>query len=408
MIRLLAATGLLTSLSFLSYGQNHCRFDSLHPRTAAYQDPLQDVLWAGAMSGTIRIIPVVVHIIHHGGVENISDAQVFSQINVLNKDFRRRNTDTTHTNPVFLGVAADMEIEFCLASTDPYGNSTNGIDRVFTTDTQMMYWEMIRDYGWDNQRYLNIYVSSYIGCFSSFPGDPDSTDGIFITHGRFGTVGTAGTETWAEFSKFGRTATHEAGHYLGLFHTFHTLGYCDSLCSTSGDYVCDTPPTDMRWFVSHCLDHSVNTCHELPQPDLPDQVDNYMDYNIDSCMNLFTRGQKIRVDATLNNYRSVLWSDQNLLATGCDGFTGIPKPMTTQVNLYPHPMQQSAILEFSNPFHENHSLFIYDSQGKCVRMITDITGERIEIHRQHLCSGLYFYTLQAYNRLIITGKLLIN
>lgn len=406
-IRVLMAIGLFTSFSVLSFGQHPCRFDSLHPRTATYQDPLQNVLWAGGTSGAVRIIPVVVHIVHHGGVENISDAQVFSQIDVLNKDFRRRNADTINTHPVFLGVAADMEIEFCLASLDPDGNSTTGIDRIYTPHTQMMYWEMIRDYGWDHQRYLNIYVSAHVGSFSSFPGDPDSTDGIFITHGRFGTVGTAGTEPWAEFSKFGRTATHEVGHYLGLFHTFHVLSFCDSLCSISGDYVCDTPPTDMRWFVTECLDQSMNTCHEIPQPDLPDQVDNYMDYNTDSCMNLFTLGQKVRVDATLNSFRSVLWSDQNLAATGCLSPTGIDKPSAGNVNLYPNPMLQSSVLEFANPLHENHSFFLYDSQGRCVLTMTGITGERVEIYRQYLSSGLYFYSLLSATKPTGSGKLLI-
>ena len=356
-------------------------------------------------SGTIKTIPVVVHIIHQGGVENISDNQVFSQIDVLNKDFRRLNSDTINTNPIFNNVAADLEIQFCLASQDPSGNTTTGIDRVFTMDTTLIYTEFIQMYGWDNNKYMNIYISKNIGSFSSFPSEPDSTDGIFVRHGVFGTTGTAGTELYVEFAKFGRTATHEAGHYLGLYHTFF-LG-CDTNCTSMGDYVCDTPPADMRWWVFGCLDQSLNSCIE--SPDLPDQVDNFMDYNIDSCTNMFTNGQKSRIEVTLNQYRSILWSDSNLIETGCLNFSEINESSAiNNFKIYPNPMSQQTTLEFDNSRKENHTLTLFNTQGQLVRSITNIKTGSLEIKRINLTNGLYFFQLRTDNHLYAVGKLILQ
>ena len=86
-------------------------------------------------SGTVVTIPCVVHVVYATASQNISDAQIYSQIDVLNIDFRRLNEDTSNTPDVFKGIAADIEFEFCMAARDPNGNPTNGITRTFTTET---------------------------------------------------------------------------------------------------------------------------------------------------------------------------------------------------------------------------------------------------------------------------------
>ena len=340
-------------------------------------------------SALIKTIPVVIHIIHQNGPENISDAQVISQIDVLNTDFRRFNSDTANTNPVFLGVTADMEISFCLATIDPTGNPTNGIVRVLSSINTPS--QLINLFGWDNKKYLNIYVSANVGAFSSFPWSPDSLDGIFVTHGRFGTIGTAGTELFAEFSKFGRTTTHEVGHYLGLYHTF------DAACGTTvaGDSVSDTPMADMRWVMSTCLGQSLNTCIDIP--DLPDQVDNYMDYNIDSCMNMFSMGQKTRVIATLNTYRQILWSDSNLIETGCNSATSINNfYRPNELFVFPNPAKDKLNLKWNGA--NDISVVIYNLIGQELSSIF-ITKQNATIDIANLPGGLYFLKITDENKI---------
>jgi hypothetical protein len=335
-------------------------------------------------------IPTVVHVIHQGGVENISDAQVLSQLDVLNADFRRLNADTVNTREIFQPVAADMELEFCLASIDPQDLPTTGIDRVFTAVTNST--ELIAQYGWDNTRYMNIYVMPSGSCFSSMPWDPASEDGIFVTHGRFGTIGTAGTELYAEFSRFGRTGTHEVGHYIGLYHTFSFIG--DTSLCFGGDSICDTPPADMRWVVSACLDHTMNTNNEVP--DQPDQVENYMDYNTDSCMNMFTIGQRERAVMCLELYRPVLWSEENLVSTGCASSTGIDERPAQDLTLAPNPA--SSYLEFNVGYGaKNRIAEVYTLHGDRVPIPLSPPGmQRIDVGR--LANGVYVLKVTSGDR----------
>ena len=401
----------------LSQGQVYCKRDSISNEKNSIQTlslqktetkfQEQSSIQSNS-SGAIRTIPVVIHIIHQGGIENISDAQIFTQLDVLNKDFRRLNADTSNTNPIFLSVATDVEVEFCLASKDPLGNATNGIDRILTMNPPSSVSQVINMFGWDNKKYLNFYISNSFGSFSSFPWEPDSTDGIFMTHGRFGTIGTAGTEPSAEFAKFGRTATHEVGHYLGLHHTFDlTMVGCDTICASTGDNVCDTPPCQYRWFVSSCMPQSTNSCTE--SPDLPDQVDNYMDYNIDSCANMFSQGQKSRIDITLNLYRSTLWSNSNLIEVGCTGFVALHKNKPpTHFKIYPNPISQHATLEFDNLTNENFILTLYNTQGRLVKSISNINSSQVLINKADLVSGLYFFHLSTRGQVRFNGKLIIE
>ncbi|MBI3520107.1 MAG: T9SS type A sorting domain-containing protein [Bacteroidetes bacterium] len=267
-----------------------------------------------ALSGTIKVIPVVVHIIHNGGTENISDAQIQSQIDVLNEDFRK----IVGTNGDGNGV--DTEIEFCLAKKTPDGKCTNGIVRIQSTlsNHQTYQRSMLKQLSyWDNTRYLNMYVvksingSSGILGYSSFPGGPPDEDGIVVRHNYFGRIGTAA-------ASIGRTTTHEIGHWFGLYHTFN--GGCGVDTCADGDYVCDTPPAANPNFGCP----TINSC-SIDFPDVNDQIQNYLDYSDDNCKDMFTMGQKNRMHATLNTIRTLIWSDSNLVYTGCDsGYVTTP------------------------------------------------------------------------------------
>lgn len=297
-----------------------CYFDvyqrSHRERIAATERKIQQQLQLGAPNQTnamhashlpnLKIIPVVVHVIHNGGTENISNAQIQSQIDILNEDFRRKAGSHGFGNGV------DAEIEFCLAKKTPDGKCTNGIVRIQSTLTnhQTFQRSMLKQLSyWDNTRYLNMYVvkdinsgSGILG-YSSFPGGPPDEDGIVVRHSYFGKTGTAS-------GGLGRTTTHEIGHWFGLYHTFQNgCGGADT-CN-SGDNICDTPPVTAPNFGCP----NINSC---TNDSYPDQVANYLDYTDDACKSIFTLGQKNRMHAVLASLRKDIWTQWNIDSTGCD------------------------------------------------------------------------------------------
>ena len=262
----------------------------------------------------IKTIPVVVHVINKGeavGIgTNISDAQVISQITTLNNDYRKKTgTKGYNTNP----VGADANIEFALAVRDPNGNPTNGIDRISFnvnswTDTQI---EAVLKPStiWDPTKYLNIWVTpdviTDIGEVLGYAQFPEAstldglnyppftanTDGVVIGHQFFGNLDyDDGSFNLDPKYGYGRTTTHEIGHWLGLRHIWG-----DDTCGT--DYVADTPVHKTENYG--CFTHpKPNTC----TPATADEMfENYMDYTNDDCMNIFTINQVDRFNAVLAN-----------------------------------------------------------------------------------------------------------
>jgi hypothetical protein len=257
------------------------------------------------------IIPVVVHVLDNGnpiGVGgNISVAQIQSQIDVLNEDFRKLNADRVNTPSAFQPVASDVNFEFRLACIDPNGNATNGITRTLTNigtfyplphynpQTQsydevaigIKYTSQGGKDAWPTNKYLNIWVCDIhpiIG-YSQYPSDytlKPNTDGIVVDYAYFGRVGNLAT-----FYDKGRTASHEIGHWLNLLHLWG-----DAVCGN--DFVDDTPQQREENFAcpsfpdfSNCPNNGANG----------DMFMNFMDYTYDGCMNLFTEGQKLRMRA---------------------------------------------------------------------------------------------------------------
>ena len=247
-------------------------------------------------------IPVVVHVIYKNSSQNISDAQIFSQIDILNEDFRMNNSDASSVPSAFAGAAADCEIEFCLAVRDPNGNITTGITRTYTTTssfsgyTSMKYSSTGGQDAWNTSDYLNIWVcnlaSGLLG-FATFPGGNSSTDGVVCDYAYFGNTGTA-TSPY----DLGRTATHEVGHWLNLYHIWG-----DSYCGN--DYVSDTPKHEESNYGCPSYPHA-SSCSGTGSSG--EMFMNYMDYTNDACMFMFSTGQKNRMRATLNGSRSSLLS----------------------------------------------------------------------------------------------------
>jgi hypothetical protein len=252
------------------------------------------------VAARLLTIPVVVHVVHRTEDENISDAQVRSQIDVLNKDFRAKNTDKSKVPAVWKSLVADANIEFKLATTDPKGKRTSGITRTATT---------VREFGpddavkskrsggvtpWPTDRYLNIWVCNLSGGllgYAQFPGGKAATDGVVVLYTAFGTRGAVKPP----FNK-GRTATHEVGHYLNLRHIWGDRNDC-----TGNDFVTDTPPARQSNTGKPKFPHI--TCNNGPNGDM---YMNYMDYVDDASMFMFTAGQVARMNAALAGPRKKL------------------------------------------------------------------------------------------------------
>jgi len=271
-------------------------------------------------------IPVVVHVVWNTTAENISDARVFEQIEILNNDFRRTNIDVINTPSIWQGIADDCEIEFCLATTDPNGDATTGIDRVNTTQTSFgMSGDPVMSVSsggaapWSQDDYLNIWVcdlgSGLLGYASPPSAWSNPTDGVVIGYKYFGLTGNNGGAY-----RYGRTATHEVGHWLNLEHLWGAWGSCGN------DQVADTPKQEIENYGCPAFPLHPNACSTTNANG--DMFMNYMDYTNDACMNLFTTGQKTRMISAINQYRS-----NHLTQTICNGPTNIIDVLPTDKKL---------------------------------------------------------------------------
>jgi ABC-type taurine transport system substrate-binding protein len=283
----------------------HRRLLSQVPSYARARDEIENLAMRfaenpeAALRPGITRIPVVVHVVWNTPQQNISDAQINSQIDVLNRDFRRTNPDVNSTPAPFLPLTTDARIEFFLANVDPAGAPSTGINRRQTTVTSFSSNDAVKAQStggadaWPADRYLNIWVCQLGGGllgYAQFPGGPAITDGVVILHSAFGTTGTASPPF-----HLGRTATHEIGHWLNLNHIWGDDG---TGCSGT-DNVADTPNQAGANTGTPAFPHV--TCSNGPNGDM---FMNYMDYVNDSAMFMFTAGQVARMQACLDGPRS--------------------------------------------------------------------------------------------------------
>jgi len=304
---------LVTLISFslfalISFGQHHCGMDEYYEDKIlenpllekALQDHIDGFAERAARTNSslgkkkaVQTIPVVFHVIHNYGPENISDAQIHDAVRVLNEDFRRLNSDASNTRSEFVSRAVDCEIEFRLAKKDPNGNCTSGITRTVSELTYGGDDDVTDLIKWDYRKYLNIWVIDRVDrnaeppfrvlAFATLPGSFNSLgwDGVITSHDFVGTI-----ERAAGNGNAGRTLTHEVGHWLGLLHPFYSRRG-DNGCF-EGDGMDDTPPVKE---ANYRCDKSTNSCTN-DNPDLKDMIENYMDYADGVCQNAFTSDQK--------------------------------------------------------------------------------------------------------------------
>lgn len=257
------------------------------------------------------VIPIVFHVIHDYGAENISDEQIYDAFEILNRDFRKRNADTSDVVPDFKNIIADANIEFRMASKDPQGNCTNGIDRIQSKRTYFANDDSKLN-PWPRDYYLNVWIVNSIGVDGNVAGyayKPPAAeglrglvDGIIILHDYVGSIGTGSLGR-------SRALTHEVGHYLNLDHTWGGTNQPGVACGDDG--IQDTPVTAGY--------QSCNLSGSNCNPGVIENVQNYMEYSY--CSRMFTEGQKAVMRIALNNpiaSRRNLWQTSTLATAGVD------------------------------------------------------------------------------------------
>lgn len=369
----------------------------------AFVSPTAPVTDTGArdtLPGEVIVVPVVFHVLYNSNVQNVSDAQVLSQLKVLNDDYRRQNADTVNTPASFKSVAADVRISFCLAKVDPNGKYTSGIihkhtsSDLFLSDDEMKFSSSGGDNAWDSKKYLNIWVCNLFGRtlgYGVMPGAPPERDGIVIQYTAFGTIGTA----TAPFNK-GRTATHEVGHWLGLKHLWG-----DALCGDDG--IADTPPQETSNSDCPSFPH-LSSCSNSFTGDM---FMNYMDFTNDACMNMFTQGQKneMRGQFALGNARNSF-----LNSSVCDSSLaeGGPLPSDSSTNtgnmiisVYPNPFSSQLTISCNDKADIiGKTASLYDVTGKLF-ITQKITSQKTSINVNNISSGMYFLKVEGVNTLIV-------
>lgn len=348
------------------------------------------------LNNEVIVIPVIIHVLYHSDIQNISDAQVASQLIVLNNDYRRLNADTLNTPAPFKKIAADTRIVFCLAKVDPNGRYTPGIihkytkQEFFLSDDGMKFSSTGGDDAWDSKKYLNIWVCSLFGRtlgYAVLPGADANKDGVVIQYEVFGTT----PNVAAPFNK-GRTTTHEIGHWLGLRHLWG-----DAVCGDDG--IGDTPP--QQGYSTNCpsFPHT-SSCSENPYGDM---FMDYMDFTDDACMNMFTQGQKTEMRALFaaggprNSFLSSSVCDSSLAQGG-----PLPKDSiinTADISVYPNPFSNQVTISYKNKADlTGKTVKIYDVTGKLILAQT-LTAQKTTITFNNLPNGIYFLKIDgATNR----------
>jgi len=330
-------------------------------------------------------IPVVFHVLYHKVEENVTGDKIVDQLKALNRDFRRRNSDTSKTPSYFLPLAADMEIEFELAKIDPSGVSTSGIDRKYTpisywySDDKMKFNSSHGTDSWDPKSYLNIWIcklDDVLG-YSTFPGFDLEKDGVVIS---FNEINNSSV-----LQNTGRTLVHEVGHWLNLKHLWG-----DGFCGDDG--VDDTPKQSN--YTPGCPAGIRRSCGNTQNGDM---YMNFMDFTSDVCMNLFTQGQKNRVRALFENggfRNSILYSKGFNTPSVFNSPLPDFYPEWMEVKIYPNPAVQTLNInvEYDSRWI-GKELNVIDMLGKTViRKTISSKVQSLDISR--LSAGIYFIRIE--------------
>ncbi len=340
----------------------------------------QQVQRSEAQPNLIKV-PVVFHVLYHSTNEKISKERIESLLALLNRDFRRDNPDTVNTPDRFAPLAADMEIEFYFARSDPEGKSTSGIVRKYTpvvawqSDDKMKFSASYGSNAWDARYYLNIWLCNLedVSGYATLPGGDLSKDGVVLDFSTFSNSTLIGNAS-------GRTLVHETGHWLNLRHLWG-----DSYCGD--DRVDDTPK--QAYYTPGCPTGIRTSCGTDPNGDM---YMNYMDFTNDACMNMFTQGQKQRAHAL---FKSGGARESILSSKGLNDPLIIAQPEDETVpewmfaKLYPNPAHNSVTVDMEyDPRWIGQEMRVTDISGKMVLRKT-IRALHEEIDIRNLKPGLY-------------------
>ncbi|MFK7775654.1 MAG: zinc-dependent metalloprotease [Saprospiraceae bacterium] len=349
----------------------------------------------------IITIPVVVHILWTDDSENFTDLEVEAQIDGLTADFRMLNENAEIIPAVFQPLAADIEIEFCLATVDQDGKETNGIVRKETSVAnigslkqdnrlRICYDELGGSNAWEPEDYINIWVGqldALLG-FATFPGMAESEyeDGVFIDPSAFGFFCSTNNGNF-----HGRTLTHEMGHFFNLFHIWGKDG-CDT-----GDLVSDTPmqDTDHRY---QCPSHPQISCGS------PDMFMNYMDYTNDNCMAMFTNGQKMRMLAALDTFpRESLKNSGGCALGDTKDITLTPD----DILLFPNPASDCLHIDLDIDNDLPIRMAIFDTAGREIFSNNFFVKDLRTFDISNISNGVYFIYFES-NGQVASKKLIID
>lgn len=358
---------------------------------------------------SVIYIPTVVHVVYNNASQNITDAQVKSQIRILNEDFSMLNSDFGDARPEFRAIAGDANIQFCLAERDPNDAPTDGIVRVETTESSFDQtdspngWDNVkRDVNggsdaWPRNKYLNIWVcnldpSAGVLGYAYPPGGSSALDGVVISYRYFGDEGTASPPY-----NLGRTTTHEIGHWLGIRHIWG-----DGDC-TVDDGFDDTPDSDGPNFGCPST-ASATSCGS------DDMFENFMDYTDDRCMVMFSEEQVLFMrDIIIRNGRTQLLTSEQ-----CYFNTAIADPGADDqdgLRLWPNPASGVAVQwGLSTASNEAGRLMVYDAMGRLVfqnRLAVGYQNGTLDL--TNFSQGVYTLVLESgqrvrQHRLVVAGQ----
>jgi len=354
-----------------------------------------------AQTRDVITIPVVVHVVWENESENFSDLEVQAQIDALTADFRKLNSNTNLIPPLFQDLAADTEIEFCIANIDANGIPRKGIIRKQTSITnigtrfngqlRICHTNQGGSDAWDPEKYVNIWVGQLdvIAGRATLPGTASSVfeDGIWIDPNAFGFVCTTSSGL-----NMGRTLTHEMGHYFNLQHLWGEGG-CNST-----DLVNDTP--NQETFSSGCPSHPKVSCGT------EDMFMNFMDYTNDACLAMFTHGQKERMLSVIipeNSFRHTLLS-----SNGCGLIEQVNRTLTPDgISIFPNPAKDCIHIDLDMDNNLPLKMIIYNTMGQAISISNVFAKDLRTLDITNLSNGVYFIYFESNNQ-SASKKLIID
>jgi predicted Zn-dependent protease len=379
-----------------------------------------------SVKDTVHTIRVVFHVVWNNGPENLPDEYIHSQMEVLNRCFRRQNADTVDTREIFKSVAGDAGIEFVLATEDPDGNPTTGIVRrqtsrtsFLTTSVNLSQADEVKfaafgSEAWDPDKYLNIWV-----CDLSIQGQdrllgyaypptnaafwngnsyaPQNRQGVVVHYK------VVGEDNPHSFSTGAKTAVHEVGHYLGLRHTWGDAPESNRCAPQFDDFIDDTPLSGTSSGGTSICNTFKNTCNALEPNDLPDQIENYMDYSPGHCQNMFTNQQIAVMRNNLTTLRQGIYTSE---------FPPPPPvlPEGTAIGVYPNPVTTTIAISLGDLDLETPYTFKIISQlGQDLASI-DLAAEQSQLIPYTFgFVGLHLYQItDADGKVMKQGKIVFS